>query len=70
MKDLNKRIVLSISIPAWMAEAVRAEAQTRSIGVSALIKEYIVEAMTGGKEHGRQQEERTANTRDQGDEGR
>ena len=62
MKDLNKRTVLSISMPAWMAEAVRAEAQNRSIGVSALIKEYIVEAMTGGKEHGRQQEERTADT--------
>ena len=62
MKDLNKRTVLSISVPAWMAEAVRAEAQNKSIGVSALIKEYIVEAMTGGKEHGRQQEERTADT--------
>ena len=63
MKDLNKRTVLSISVPAWMAEAVRVEAQIRSISVSALIKEYIVEAMTGGKEHGRQQEERTADTR-------
>ena len=62
MKDSNKRTVLSISVPAWMAEAVRAEAQIRSIGVSALIKEYIVEAMTGGNEHGRQQEERTADT--------
>ena len=62
MKYSDRRTIISISMPAWMAEAVRAEAQTRSIGVSALIKEYIVEAMTGGKEHGRQQEERTADT--------
>ena len=68
MTEQNKRTVISISIPAWMAEAVRAEAHNKSIGVSALIKEYIVEAMTGGKEHGRQQEERTADTCDQGDE--
>ena len=53
----NKREVISISFPAWLARELRNEAEKHSMNVSAYLKEIFIEhltkeAMTGGNEHG------------------
>ena len=43
MKDSNKRTVISISVPAWLAEEISKDAAKRNISRSAVVKELFLE---------------------------
>lgn len=43
MEARNKRVVISISVPAWLAEEISKDAAKRNISRSAVVKELFLE---------------------------
>lgn len=62
MKDNNKRIVISISVPAWLAEKIREAAARHNVPLSTFTKECMIESFFNSyyKEEKRNGKERTA----------
>lgn len=42
MEARNKRVVISISVPAWLAEELNKDAAKRNISRSAVVKELFL----------------------------
>ena len=44
MEARNKRVVISISVPAWLAEKISKDSAERNISRSAFVKELFLES--------------------------
>lgn len=52
MEDEKRRMVISLSLPAWLVAKIRHQAFIRDISTSAYVKEILAKAITGGKDNG------------------
>lgn len=52
MEARNKRVVISISVPAWLAEKISKDSAERNISRSAFVKELFLESYYRRKNNG------------------
>ena len=59
MDNKNKRVIMTISVPAWMAEQLTADAEKEAVSVSEFIRYVYIKyklsykAITGGIKNGK-----------------